>query len=724
MLLCMSTASLFAQTPSLSASSAYYLKSLPAHTNKTFHILVQVDPAVITAQTFEGCDINSKAGDVWSVSVPASRLEKLMQTKGIRNMEISAPSKPMMDDSSRVLVNANNVYEGVNLPKAFKGKDVVIGVIDVGFDYTHTAFRDASGTSRIKRVWEQIYAGSPPTGFTYGRELTTPAEIVQAGQDRLNETHGTGVVSIASGKPEGKSNRGMAPEADIVLVALDYGPEDSYIGDATVAPAHILDGINYIFKYAESVGKPAVVNLSWGHHQGPHDGTTILDKGIENLVGSGKIFVVAAGNEGQNMLHLNATLINDTVFTCSRFNDYVYQFMRDAGEPERNMTDFWGSPGTNFAVSLQLRSATETVVAQTPFFTSGSNSVNSSFIVYNSDTLFFTISTKATDPLNNKPEILVKFTNQCSTARVVYAITSPNTNLHAWNCGYSWDYYYPDFAPFVTTPNSMMRKGLSGNTSYCIGESGGNCKDAITVGAYTSNVDWFTNAGQLFQLGMPEGGIAAFSSTGPSADGSIKPDITAPGFYIAAALPRYYTGEVYSFFLTDSFFADGRSNRYAMGFGTSFAAPVVTGAIALMLEATPTLTPAEVKNILKQTAINDINTGNAKQNPSPVWGYGKLDAYEAVKYTLNTTGIKDQNMMLFDIYPNPFSGELSLSLSEQGAGMVMINLYDLQGRAIRSFEKQNEQVIRIETQDLVAGVYFMQVTYNGKSSMQKVICTK
>ena len=67
----------------------------------------------------------------------------------------------------------DSVYQGIDLPQAFKGEDVIIGVTDWGFDYTHPVFYDEQMQNyRILRAWDQFRnAGPAPDSFTYGTEI-------------------------------------------------------------------------------------------------------------------------------------------------------------------------------------------------------------------------------------------------------------------------------------------------------------------------------------------------------------------------------------------------------------------------------------------------------------------------------------------------------------------------------------------------------------------------
>jgi subtilisin family serine protease len=169
------------------------------------------------------------------------------------------------------------IHNGQYLPQGYDGTGVVVGVIDIGFEYGHPSFYASDGTTyRVKRVWDQnATSGTAPAGYSYGRELATQNDILAAQYSHNNESHGTHVAGIAAGSGGNTSAtaayRGIAPGADIVLVAT------------TMTSSAILDGINYIRAYAASQQKPCVINMSIGSHVGPHDGTSAFDRACDDL---------------------------------------------------------------------------------------------------------------------------------------------------------------------------------------------------------------------------------------------------------------------------------------------------------------------------------------------------------------------------------------------------------------------------------------------------------
>jgi serine protease AprX len=139
--------------------------------------------------------------------------------------------------------------------------------------------------------------------------------------------------------------------------------------------------------------------------------------------------------------------------------------------------------------------------------------------------------------------------------------------------------------------------GNSGPAACTIGTPAGAAA-ALTVGAMAD-----TGADDAGGPGFYQ---APFSSRGPTKDGRAKPDISAPGVAITSALA-------------------GTASGYTTFNGTSMAAPFVTGVALLMLDATPSLSPAEVKQDLVATAVDWGRSG-----PDGDYGAGRLDAYAAI----------------------------------------------------------------------------------------------
>ena len=178
----------------------------------------------------------------------------------------------------------------------------------------------------------------------------------------------------------------------------------------------------------------------------------------------------------------------------------------------------------------------------------------------------------------------------------------------------------------------VVAAGNAGPTPYSIG-SPSAAAEAITVGAVAEWSVGTTLAGNGEPINLASDGgvfLAPFSSRGPTADNRVKPDIVAPGVGVLSA----YWGGDYS---------------YAFGSGSSMAAPYVAGAVALMLEANPNLTPAQVKQMLYDTA-QDRGPTDALGNPQKddEYGHGLIDVQASVG--LADTAIATPTQTAFPTY--------------------------------------------------------------------------
>ena len=660
-----------------------------------------------------GVLINTKAGNVWSVKIPYSKLKQVALINEVDFIEASIAAQPFMRDSDWVETKTNLVHQGLNLPMAYKGKNVVVGIIDIGFDYIHPSFYDAQGNCRIKRVWEQNKQGTLPIGYNYGNELIDANAIKNAGTDRITDSHGTMVAGIAAGSgivSKGNKNRGVAPEADLVLVGLEYG-EETFLDDKNTASASFVDAIDYIFKYAASQNKAAVINISWGHHAGAHDGTSLMDKAIENLTGTGKIVVNAAGNEGKEKLHFTKNLNKDTFNTYSLFSRKINKF-------DMNTTDFWGSENTDFSLQIRITDSLQNIVAVSNFISASTDSFINGKLNFGNDSLTFSFACLGKNPVNNKPEIFVTYTNSNNSKYFVsYTFTSSNSQLHAWNCGYEWYKGYPVFASTIfgqtTKPNF-----INGDNQYCNGESGSNSKASISVGSYNANVGWVNFWGGTKNIDLPsqKDTITGFSSRGPTTDNRTKPDITGPGYFVGGPASSYTPFDITD--ITDTIFIGGKRFDWIMSAGTSFSAPCVAGAVALMLEADKFLTPSKVLNILKTTARKDAKTGIIPIEGSNNWGWGKIDVYEAVKQAY-TTGINEHNLMVHQpvLYPNPFNNFIQFTNTKNIKNMAIFNTT---GMLVYENNNVNDQTVDLSF--LPNGIYIFKIITNDNIPMvQKAI---
>lgn len=209
------------------------------------------------------------------------------------------------------------------------GKGTLVACLDSGVDFYHPDFRNADGTTRIAVMWDQTTPGNPPEGYTTGSVYTTEdinaaieaREAGSSGQendqgqpDRGRDIvpefdatgHGTAVLGIMAGNGRG-SNRGIvgvAPEAEIIVVKL--GNPD---GRGFPRTTQLMLAIDFAVRYAMGTGKPLAINISFGNNYGAHNGDSILERYMDTVSNLYKMSIVTGtGNDGITARHTAGNL--------------------------------------------------------------------------------------------------------------------------------------------------------------------------------------------------------------------------------------------------------------------------------------------------------------------------------------------------------------------------------------------------------------------------------
>lgn len=652
----------------------------------------------------------SKSGKVYTGLVPIDQLAKVAASGIVTYLQIGTPVYPDMD-SARISTNVNQAHKGLpplNMP--YTGKGVVVGDIDDGFDFTHPNFYDTSGANnyRIKRVWNQKdNSGTPPAGYSYGTEYASQVAMLSAGTDDPYADHGSHTAGIAAGAGGYPNSpyRGVAYESDIVMVAYNGGG------------ASVADAIKYIQAYAASVNKPCVINMSFSHQDGPHDGTSLEDRYNDSLVSPGNLLIKSAGNNGTYPLYIGYkfVLTDTTRITFCAFGNAAVHPSNGSGSAY-----IWGNPNENFSVrAILYNTSTKTREDFTSYKVPAN--VNTVFI----DTLVGTNNIPAyvlyscgINPINNKPTITVSMYNALQPngdRKIALEITGRDTEIKMWGDREG----NPSFNNQGFTVN-----GLNGTTDHTVSDGGSCGKGVITVGAYTIKNNWIAlnNNVQTAPAVAMIGDIAPFSSKGPTADDRMKPDITAPGNIIASSVNSFSSSYGPLSNRTAKAVTIGSQTWYfGMMEGTSMSTPMVTGIVALWLQKYPKLSQAQALSLMKGTAILDAYTGVIPATGSNVWGWGKINAFQGL---ITVLGIDDvQNTISAKVYPNPVTNEVNIAFENRSeAGMAV--LYDMTGKII--FAKQlgtihAGQVETINTNVFATGTYVLKISSNDKVSSYKIV---
>lgn len=637
----------------------------------------------------QGVKINSHTGDIVTAMIPISSIENVASLPEVKYVQIGTPVNKKMD-KARVTSGVDKVQAGTSpLSAPLFGKGVVVGIIDTGFEYGHPNFYNKAHTEyRVKRVWEQnTTSETPPTGFNYGKEYISQDSILKKAYDFIDQSHGTHVTGIAAGADHSNDNiyYGVAGEADIVLV--------SYIGYNT----DVIDGIKYIYDYATSVGKPCVINLSIGSYSGPHDGTSSFDTTADQMQKEGRLLVGAVGNEGNKYAHLSKTF-NQTDTICKTF-------LRS----NNIAADIWGEAGKDFKAQVCVYDTINNKIIYISPEHKASDNVEIATRLKNNTTIKngasgYLYITSEINPINNRPhfDISTTFSSVVAGNCIGIIIKSTEGTVHAWS---DESYHF--------TSNDKP-EWTDGDNNLSIGEIGGTGKQIISVGAYVSK-NRFTNlSNEIYGISQLLNTLATFSSTGPTLDGRMKPEITAPGSVLASSLSSYDT--TLNTYRVKETTLDNKTYYYGIMGGTSMSTPYVTGVLATWLEANPNLTPNEVKAIFQKTAIKDSYTGDILPNGNNTWGYGKIDAYNGLLEVIKQyTSIEDMPILPQSIFMYSGNNEQFNFLFTQEDTNVKINIFNVNGQQVlaKNFNKIScKQEETIDLNNLPKGLYMIKITGN------------
>lgn len=453
------------------------------------------------------------------------------------------------------------------------GSGVLIGIVDSGFDLSHPMFWDTAGNLRVEALMDQTDSNRE---FDNAALLTGWAAGGNKPGDDLNG-HGTHVATIAGGS-QFKGLEGVAPNSRFLLVKTDFKNTDK--------------AVSWIYKKAATV--PCVINLSLGNHFGPHDGTTLSERLYDTLVGSGKILVVSAGNEREDQIHIGTRFIPHQTETVA------FDFI-PSSKPFVAVT-FWYDASDDIEVEIITPSG-QTLPSPTlgntgDSYTSSRFEVETSRRFYTSTTIQGQIEISF---IPNKFRELDlrnwRFRIRCKKA------TIGRFDLWFHNNGFA-----------VFRPHQILEQNRTISQPA-------TAQSAIAVASHVTKNIWDSDDGKQEDISAVIGRSSSFSSLGPTRDGRWKPEISAPGQYIIAGLAARSN-------LTTITERANTSEKLLAIEGTSMAAPIVTGAIACLLQKKSNLTPDQIRNLLISSVRRDAHTGPA--NWTPAYGHGKLNLPAAI----------------------------------------------------------------------------------------------
>ncbi|MBU2018842.1 MAG: S8 family peptidase [Bacteroidetes bacterium] len=604
----------------------------------------------------------------------------------------------LLSDTAIVIHRVDSVHQGLgNLPKGYTGKGVLIGLVDSGIDYRHPDFKDVHGKTRVLKYWDQTLSGpGAPMPYNYGIEYDSSVlNSTVIPSDLSNSIHGSSVsgMAVSNGFANG-SNKGVAPDADIVMVHTNFNRANWTL---TVA-----DAIDYIFNIADSYGLSAVVNLSVGTYLGSHDGNDPASQMIEDLLDQkpGRIVVAAAGNSGSfGNYHLSGRASLDTSFTWFLNNPnsavgtnkiYFDFWMQNADAPNL----FFGFGADNPA-NFELRG-------------------QSKFHQINSDMLVFPLR----DTIYNPSGIII------ATTEVYREVLGESFHMEVLFNRIDTTNYYYRFSTFGTAPFDLW-SGTAINLNAMVENipstaqmpkiidyqlpdanqsivSSWNCSEkVISVGNFRNRLTYVNKNGTNYIAGSPSasvGQLSLNSSKGPSRLKVIKPDISAAGDISLGAGSLAFLGNPANNGSIDS------GGWHIRNGGTSMASPVVAGIAALFLERCPGANYEQFRNLVHNKAFRDTYTGS---QPNNAYGYGKVNGYGIVNGATNSPSpVIYQNgiVLISDPQPNYQWMKNGLELPNETSQSLAIfppnasyQVYTLDNSGCYNYSKEYESVLKIKT---------------------------
>lgn len=572
-----------------------------------------------------GCKELARVGDISIAAIPLSKLGALSCGRQVKRIETGRRCSIQMD-TTRLVVNAEKVYTGEGLSQSYTGSGVVVGVQDIGFDLTHPNFYSADMSKyRIKALWDQLSRDTIGSTLYVGRDYVGREALLELKHpiDGETQTHGTHTAGIAAGSgAEGNGAvspyRGMACDADLVLVdnAADNAslidPKDYY--KFTYATDAL--GFKYIFDYAERMHQPCVINFSEGSSQDFHGYDQLYYELLAKLIGPGRIIVSSAGNDGARNSYIHKNIGKERAgafimgsekrFSCTAKSKQTFTF-------RVSVYDNVSSPQIVDISTVNVCNAQDSLLTDS-LLVGGKKYIWRVLAYPNS----YDTSETAYDFQISSPSKLGD---------------SPQVSLQVMGRDADIELYRMSGYMFPHSLDPMLDAGDCRYTIF----SPSSSPDVICVGSTSYRTQFVNYLGEKKVYDSGQKGIrSSFSAMGPTLDGRIKPDVMAPGQNIISSYSTFFINNpknVNASVKSDvrHFEYNGRTYAWNSNAGTSMSAPVVTGAIALWLQADPTLTPADCLEIFAKTCSH---YDTSLSYPNNLYGYGQIDVAAGLREVL------------------------------------------------------------------------------------------
>ena len=664
-------------------------------------VIKVADEAVLDSLHDMGVKIINRRDELLLAFIPIHAIDRIEGLSNVSSFSVGRQSLPLMDEA-RPMCGATDVMQGEGLPRCYDGTGIVVGFSDIGFDPNHLNFLDSGGKSRVKRVVNYVDS----VGEIVDIESTD--EISRWLTDRTEEYHATHVGGILAGSYRGNGYHGVATGAEIVATTSEL-----YNGS-------ILAGVENIVEYARNAGLPAVVNLSLGSYNGPHDGTDLFCQYLDRI-GEEAIICISAGNEGTKQNSLSKTFAaNDTnlnTFICNRSWDLIHI---------DGMSDFWSADSSAFSAKMCIYDCLEKKIVYHSPSVGGNTDVDELGI--------------ASAEVAEKEDISVEVFDSCFVGYMrLYAQLDSENNRYNMVFDYDvenfkfnqqWGRYCPGI--MIEARAGMRIDGYADGSRSCFRAMGmanfvnGNSdrsisnmacgQNVIVVGSCNSRDKVPLMNGAEIDVTESVGTVSKFSGYGTLADGRSLPHVCAPGNMVISSISGAYIEQQNDDIRSKvvAVVDDGMRQHhwYALN-GTSMSSPYAAGVYALWLQADPTLTVDEIREITIATADR-----SASDIADPRWGSGRLNALAGMKEVLSRTNIDAVDSVNDVIVTN--DGGKQFIVQTLTYAVEQVTVYGVDGVAVLA-DKYDSDYVTVDMSAMPAGVYLMEIVSGGKRYIRRIM---
>lgn len=588
--------------------------------------LTEPDKAVLQRH---GARVIDQRGTLFVADIPLRMLGNLTRDDRVVRIEAGQRASVQMDTTATI-VSATPAQQLLRLPQAYSGRGVVVGVQDIGFDLTHPNFYSADMTEyRIKALWDQLSSDTLHTTLPAGRDYVGRDSLLALGcpRDGLTQTHGTHTAGIAAGSgAEGADTlspyRGIAWESDLCLVCNATTDDIALIDPSDYYKyTYALDalGFKYIFDYADRAGKPCVINFSEGSLQDFQGYDQLYYEMLDSLTGPGHIIVSSAGNDGGsiNYLHKPSGQQSAGLFCGSNLQNVGFTTKIQGGTDDFSLRiSVYSHADDPQTIDISIDSVlaaddstwTDTVAIGDYQYVIAATAYPSSYDAGQIVCDWYIIT-------------LAHIFSKCYPVSVQLMGQAADAELYRVT---GWLYH-----------SNLDDRMSDGDNSHSI-NSPASAPSVICVGATGYRTQFVNYLGEQKVYDNGQGGVRTpFSGVGPTFDGRIKPDVMAPGQNIVSSYSSFYlennpdANDISSD--VRHFEHGGRTYAWNSNGGTSMSSPVVAGAIALWLQADPTLSPSDCLSIFAKTCRHYDAT---LTYPNNLYGYGEIDVTAGLEEVL------------------------------------------------------------------------------------------